>query len=529
MKNIKIFLYFIHFLLLLNVLPAAANIKLPAIFGNGMVLQQKAKAPIWGWAEPGEKIYIKGSWQWTGTSTRTNSDGNWLTKITTPKAGGPYTLRITARNDIILRDILIGEVWICSGQSNMEVSVSSSANAKNEMTAANYPDIRFFTANQIVSDKPQTDCAGFWSKCNPATVADFSAVAYYFGRQLRRELNVPIALIHASRGGTPAEAWTRKETLQAEPDFAPILERFAKGVANFPLAKQEHAQKLEEWKQAVDKALTAHTPIPSKPYFLQMDQTGPGHFQSPAGLYNGMIAPLIPYRIRGVIWYQGECNVWRAWQYRKLFPAMITNWRNDWGQGQFPFYYVQIAPFDYSVFDNGSKDPIAAELREAQMMALTVPNTGMAVTMDIAEPNNIHPKNKQEVGRRLAIWALAKTYARKNIVYSGPIYKSMIIEQKTKDSKTVIRLFFDHVGGGLIAKSGKLTHFTITGKDGKFVEANAEIDNDTIIVSSEKVRSPVAVRYAWSNTAVPNLFNKEGLPASSFRTDDWPCITANRK
>jgi sialate O-acetylesterase len=529
MKTTKMVPAFICFLLLLNVLPATADVRLPAIFGDGMVLQQKAKAPIWGWAEPGEKIYIKGSWQWTGTSTTADKDGNWLTKIKTPKAGGPFTISIAGKNKIIFKDVLIGEVWICSGQSNMGLSVSYSANAQNEIAAANYPNIRFFNVNMTIADKPQKDCVGSWHQCTPETAAEFSAAAYYFGRQLHQELNVPIGLIHASKGGSPAEAWIRKEVLEAEPDFASILERFAKGVADFPLAKQEYAQKLEEWTQAVNKAKADHTPIPSKPYVLQMEQTGPGHYQSPSCLYNGMIAPLVPYRIRGVIWYQGECNSWRAWQYRKLFPAMIANWRDDWGQGQFPFYYVQIASFDYSIFDNGIEEPIVPELREAQTMALNVPDTGMAVTMDISDINNIHPENKQDVGKRLALWALAKTYGHKNIVYSGPLYKSMAIEQKTENSKPAIRLFFDHVGSGLTTKGGKLTDFTIAGEDGKFVEANAEIDNNTIVVSSEKVRNPVAVRYAWTNTAMPNLFNKEGLPASSFRTDDWPCVTANRK
>ena len=234
-------------------------------------------------------------------------------------------------------------------------------------------------------------------------------------------------------------------------------------------------------------------------------------------MYNAMIAPLIPYGIRGAIWYQGESNVDRAYQYRKLFPAMIKNWRTDWGQGDFPFYYVQLAPFKYG------KESAGAELREAQLMAFLVPNTGMAVTMDIGNIDDIHPKNKQDVGRWLALWALAKTYGREEIVYSGPVYRSMRAEGNR------IRLFFDHVGSGLVAKSGPLTDFTIAGADRIFVEARAEIDGDTIVVASNKVKKPVAVRFAWSNAVVPNLFNKEGLPASSFRTDAWPGVTANER
>jgi sialate O-acetylesterase len=507
--------------LLSNIL--VAGVKLPAIFGDNMVLQQKTNAPIWGCAEPGEKIHIQASWRQSGISTTANNEGKWQAKIKTPKAGGPFTISITGRNKIVLKDVLIGEVWVCSGQSNMALQVENVNDAKKEKASATYPNVRFFTVNKAITDKPQSDCAGSWSECTPDTVGDFSATAYFFGRQLHHELDVPIGLIHASVGGTPVEAWTRIESLQSEPDAAPILERYAKGVANFDQATKEHAQKLKEWEEDAKKAVAEHLPEPSKPYNLLMAQTGPGHFQSPGGLYNGMIAPLIPYRIRGVIWYQGEDNALRAWQYRKLFPVMINSWRNEWGQGEFPFYYVQIAPFDYSIFDKSLSEPICPELREAQMMAMIVPNTGMAVTMDVDDTNNIHPKNKQDVGKRLALWALAKTYGQKGIVYSGPLYKEM----KMESSK--IRISFDYVGSGLMSKGDRLTHFTIAGQDREFVEADAQIDGNTIVVSSEKVKNPVAVRFAWSNTAVPNLFNKEGLPASSFRTDNWPCVTANRR
>jgi len=489
MKRSKVFLSVTCLCLLLNVMPAAAAVKLPAVFADNMVLQQKTQAPIWGWADPGEQVRIKASWQGSAGSTQADKHGKWLIRIATPKAGGPYTITISGHNEITLQNVLIGEVWVCSGQSNMRMMVKSSHNAEHAIAAADYPRIRLFSVKRAVADRPQTDCTGRWSQCSPKTIPGFSATAYYFGRRLHRKLGVPVGLIHTSVGGTPAEAWTRKEALEAEPDCAPILARFAKRVADYTRAKGEHEQKLKEWTQAVATAKARSTTVPSRP----QPPKSPRGSKSPASLYNGMIAPLIPYRIRGVIWYQGESNCPRAYQYRKLFPAMIANWRNDWGQGRFPFYYVQIAPYRYG------REPMAAELREAQLMALAIPNTGMAVTMDIADTRRIHPRNKQDVGKGV------------------------------ENVETVIRLFFDHIGGGLAAKGGKLTHFTIAGKDREFVEATAVIDNDTIVVSSEKVKDPVAVRFAWSNAAVPNLFNAEGLPASSFRTDDWPGVTANRK
>ena len=510
---------FIFSLTLLCGTGAFAEVRLPAVISDNMVLQHSRTMFIWGWAEPGENVSIEVSWQMFGISLTAGEDGRWMTKLRTPKAGGPFEMTVTGSNRITVKNILAGEVWVCSGQSNMQWPVKRSANAEQEVAAADYPDIWLFTVERKAAEQPQSDCVGNWTLCSPQTISDFSAVAYFFGRELHKELNVPVGLIHTSWGGTPAEAWTSRDTLESDPEFELILKRYADAVSRYPQAKKEYEQKLKEWEKASAEAEAEGSKPPQKPH-PPMEPINPNW---PSMLYNAMIAPLIPYDFQGAIWYQGESNVSRAYQYRKLFPAMIQNWRTDWIQRDFPFYYVQIAPLKshQGVF---SYEPLtAAELREAQLMTLSVPNTGMVVTMDIGNVNDIHPRNKQDVGGRLALWALAKTYNRDGIVYSGPICKSMRVE----DNKT--RLFFDHVGGGLAAKGGELALFTIAGDDKKFIEAKAVIDGDTIVVSSNKVKNPAAVRYAWSNAATPNLFNKEGLPASPFRTDDWPGITINKK
>jgi sialate O-acetylesterase len=446
-----------------------------------------------------------------------DQDGKWAFNMNCPEAGGPYEMTLTGKNAITIKNIMAGEVWVCSGQSNMQWSVKASANPEQEIAEANYPDIRLFTVERKVAQQPQSDCTGSWTSCSPETVPDFSAVAYFFGRELHKRLDVPIGLIHTSWGGTPAEAWTRRDALEADADFEPILTRYDDAIAKYPQAKEEYEKKLEEWKQAAEKAKAEGEKAPRKP----RPPFGPGNPHSPAGLYNAMIAPLIPYGIQGAIWYQGESNAGRAYQYRKLFPAMIKNWRDDWGQGDFPFLFVQLANFMAIKPEPG--ESAWAELREAQLMTLSLPNTGMAVIIDIGEAEDIHPKNKQDVGKRLALWALAKTHG-KELVYSGPIYKSM----KAEGNQVILN--FDHVGGGLVAKADEqLKGFAVAGEDRKFVWADARIDGDTVVVSSEDVSEPVAVRYAWADNPVCNLYNKEGLPASPFRTDDWPGVTVDKK
>jgi sialate O-acetylesterase len=463
---------------LFTALTAVADVSLPAIFTDGMVLQQRSTITVWGWANPGEKVTVKGSWQWLGKAKATaDADGQWRIRLKTPKAGGPYTLSVQGTNAIVLSDVLIGEVWICSGQSNMQWTLDANKTdefTKNAIETANYPNIRQFAVSRAFGAAPLSDCKGQWLVCTPQTAEQFSAVAFYFGRELNKKLNVPIGLISTSWGGTVAEAWTSAESLRAYGDFNDVLN-------TLQAPKEQPEAKLDQ--------------------------------NTPTALYNAMIHPLVGFRIAGAIWYQGESNAGRAMQYRTLFPAMIKDWRTQWRQGDFPFYYVQIAPYKYA----DSNAPYSAFLREAQMFTLkALPNVGMAVTMDIGEEQDIHPKNKADVGDRLARWALAKNYGHKDLAYSGPIYKGMTVED------SAIRLSFDYAGSGLVARGGPLTSFEIAGSDQKFVPAKAEIDGASVVVSSAEVPNPAAVRYAFKNWAQPNLFNTEGLPASSFRTDDWP-------
>ncbi len=456
-------------------LPAAASadVRLPRIISDHMVLQQGQKAPIWGWADPGEPVLVA----FAGKKVQATADqqGKWMVEVGTPKAGGPYEMTVaTGKNKIVVKDILVGEVWLASGQSNMQWSVNRAANPQEEIAAAKYPKIRLFTVGRMVSDKPRDDCNGSWSECNPTSVAGFSAVAYFFGRELHKELEVPVGLINSSWGGTICEAWTSRQGLEGEEDFEPILQRAADFKPNNP--------------------------------------------NQASALYNGMIHPIVPFAIRGAIWYQGESNAGRAWQYKRLFPAMIRDWRRIWDQGDFPFLFVQLAPFRY-----GKADPRnLPETWEAQLQTLSLPNTGMAVTTDIGNIKDIHPKNKQDVGKRLALWALANTYGKKDLAYSGPLYDGFAVEGDK------IRVKFHHAEG-LVAKGGELTHFTIAGEDEKFVPAEAAIDGQTVVVSSPEVKRPVAVRFGWTDTAEPNLFNGAGLPASPFRTDDFKMVTEGNK
>lgn len=474
---------------LLSAASAQAEIKLPKLFGDHMVLQRETEANLWGWAAPNEEITVT-----LGDSTAkatANADGKWKAKLKTPAAGGPHELKFKGTNEITLKDVYVGEVWIASGQSNMEWSVAASLNPMEEAANANHPTIRMIKVQRIPSVTPVDDIpvdpnakkttpTSGWAVCSPETVPTFSAVGYYFARHLAQELKVPVGIVNTSWGGTLCEAWTSKEALAAVPELKYMADR----------------------QVAVD---------PAKPNPNQ-----------PAVLYNGMLAPVIPLSIRGAIWYQGESNVGRADEYRTLFPTMIKDWRARFGQGDFPFLFVQLAPYKYDgKFENGvyTGSNKLAELWDSQLKTLSLTNTGMCVTTDITNINDIHPKNKQDVGKRLALWALANTYGKKDLVYSGPLYDSSEIEGNK------IRVKFKH-GAGLMAKDGKpLTHFQIAGEDQKFVEAKAEINGDTLVVSSEQVQKPAAVRFAWNAVAEPNLFNKAGLPASPFRTDSWPLTT----
>jgi sialate O-acetylesterase len=490
-----------------------ADVKLPAIIGSNMVLQADMKPCIWGWADAGEKVTVTlGDQKAEATADK---DGKWQVRLAAVKAGtGPLEMTVAGKNALKLDNILVGEVWICSGQSNMEWSVKSSKDPEKEIAEAKYPKIRLFTVTKATSDTPQADCKGQWVECAPETVPNFSAVGYFFGRMLHKDLGVPVGLVNTSWGGTPAESWTSREALEADADLKAIIARYQRQIDNYSKAKEDWEkvkdQKVADWKAAADKAKAEGKPQPRRPNGPSDPATSANR---PSSLYNGMIAPLIPLGIRGAIWYQGESNAGRPVEYRKLFPTMIQDWRKRWGEGDFTFLFVQLANF-MARKDEPAESGWAA-LREAQTMTLSLPKTGMAVIIDIGDAKDIHPKNKQDVGKRLALAAEAGTYG-KDVVYSGPMYESMKVEGDK------VRLKFKHVGGGLVAKGDKLTGFAIAGEDKKFVWADAKIDGDTVVVSAKDVAKPVAVRYAWADNPECNLYNKADLPAVPLRTDDWP-------
>lgn len=456
------------------------------IFGDNMVLQQNSAAAIWGVAQPNAGVKIQASWQPEPIVTRADGNGKWKSSIDTPAAGGPYSIIVQSGNQQKqFKNVMSGEVWICSGQSNMQWKMRGFGvdHWKEDVEKANYPNIRFCQVPVILALEPQDDVKAKWSTCTPNTALNFSAVAYFFGNRLHQELNVPIGLISTNWGGSSAEAWVNPDVLRTK----------------FP----EFNSDLDRYESLIDSHGAVHAKGKSRP-------KGVTH-RMPSVIYNQMIHPIIPYSCRGVIWYQGESNVKRPIQYRKLFPALIENWRQEWGQEDLPFYFVQIAPFHY----RKETLPVAL-LREAQFQTLSVPKTGMVVTMDIGNPDNIHPKKKKPVADRLARLALAKDYGRTDLVYSGPQYVGYEVEGDK------IRLRFKHVEGGLATRDQKnLTHFRIAGKDRTFYPATATIDDKTVLVHSDKVSAPVAVRYGWGNADQPNLMNQAGLPSSSFRTDDW--------
>ncbi|MEM1094353.1 MAG: sialate O-acetylesterase [Bacteroidota bacterium] len=636
--------------------PPASDVQLPALFSDHMVLQRDMPIPVWGTASPGGEVTVA-----LGGQTRAavaDGEGNWQVDLPLMSAGGPHTLTVAGTDTTTFSDVLIGDVWVGSGQSNMYWEVRQSADAEAEIAAANHPNLRIFDValDASMTEKDDVTSSG-WAAVTPETIARFSAVAYYFGREVQQEVEVPIGLIRTAWGGTRAEAWTSRNTLRTLDDYRPIVEEMdAIGYADYMEAKSEgygpaiaawnaqvrdldagyssrstwSAPELDEsgwdtmtlpteWELAgldgfdgivwfrrtveipanwagseltlqlttIDDwdstyvngtlvghmenyAAERHYTVPAglmQPGANQISvrvvdtgggggidaRTGtlqlvgpdgvaipldgdwrykvaatlsdlparpqqPARQHVPSVLYNAMISPLIPFGIRGVIWYQGESNTGRAYQYRELFPAMITDWRTQWGQGDFPFYFVQLANFMAPQTDPDNASDWA-ELREAQTMTLdAVPNTAQAVIIDIGEANDIHPRNKQDVGKRLALAALALEYDR-DVVYSGPSYRAMTVDGSE------VMLDFDHVGSGLEARGDALSGFAIAGPDSVFVWADARIDGDRVVVSSPEVSAPIAVRYGWANNPDVNLYNAEGLPASPFRTDDWPGVT----
>jgi sialate O-acetylesterase len=448
---------------------AGAAVRPAALFSDNAVLQQGIAVPVWGFADSGEKVTVTFQDQTLSTVAK---DGKWMVRLAPLKAGGPFKMSIAGSNTIELSNVLVGEVWVCSGQSNMAFQLSRASNAVETIAAAADPTIRLFKVPSKPSWTPLDDMQASWTPCNPETVKDFTAVGYFFGRDLRKARNVPVGLIQTSWGGTAVQFWMSPDGFKALPDYAKYVadENAAKG-------------------------------------------SGPKH---PSVLFNGMVSPLIPYAIKGAIWYQGEANAGGAFKYRTLFPAMIKSWRDAWGEGSFPFLFVQLAPY-------AGQKPVQldtwAELREAQLLTIKAsPNTGMAVITDVGDCINIHPVQKEPVGARLALAARKIAYGE-SIVYSGPVYKGMKIEGGS------ITIYFDNIGGGLVVKDEDPKGFAVAGADQKFVSATAKIVGNKVVVSSPSVPNPIAVRYGWENCPVVNLFNKEGIPASPFRTDDFPMVT----
>jgi len=463
MRKLSLFVF-----LLVVFVDLRAEVRLPAVLASNMVLQQRSKVKFWGWAEPWEKVLITTSWDHRTDSVLGSRDGKWELLLPTPAAGGPYTIEIKGSNRIVLENVLVGEVWVCAGQSNMEMCETwGLPDVEEELPNCANSNIRFFQAPKATSAYPQENCSGKWTECDANTLRRFSGVGYFFGKRLNKELNVPIGLVEAAWGGTPAEVWTPAELVNGDT----VLKKAA------------------AWQKP-----TGTWPI------------------TPGYCYNAMIAPMTSLAAAGVIWYQGESNTASPQSYSRLFTTMIAAWRKAWGR-PLSFYFVQIAPYTYQVKDQGSV------LREQQAKSQQMEKTGMVVVSDITgDSSNIHPKNKHDVGWRLASWALADTYHRQNIVYRNPSYEGMQVQ----GDKIVVTL--GETGGGLVVNGPEVKELVVAGEDRVFYPAMGKVDGNRIVVSSKVVKKPVAVRYQYSNAGVGNLSGKSGLPVAPFRTDEWEVV-----
>ena len=482
---------------------AGAELKLPNVFGDHMVVQQKMPVKVWGWTKAGQEVTV--SLAEKSVTGKAGDDGRFEVSLPAVDAGGPYTLEVKADETRTINDVLVGEVWICSGQSNMQWNVNSSTDPDLERLAAKHPKIRMINFPQVGTQEPVLTHDRQWMECTPDTVGNFSAVGYFFGRQLHDTLDVPVGMINNAWGGSACEAWINRDVLNADEQYKPLMDRWTGMEKQFADLSAKTDQTEDE-----KKALNG----------LRGQMGGNSR---PGNIYNGVLKSHLGYTIRGAIWYQGESNAGRAYQYRNLFPLMISNWRQEWGQGDFPFYWVQLADF----LDEKTEPAESswAELREAQTMTMAkLPHTGEAVIIDIGEGKDIHPKNKVDVGRRLARWALANEYGVA-VPFHSPQYKSM----EKQDGKIV--LTYDYVDGGWRPFDvNRPVGFTIAGEDMKFVSADAAIQKDgRIEVSSSAVKVPVAVRYAWADNPICNMYDGAGLPMTPFRTDDWPGVTINNK
>jgi sialate O-acetylesterase len=479
------------FLLMAMPFLGTADVTLPTLIAEHMVIQRGLPVHIWGKAAPDEAVSV--TFRGETQAAKADPFGRWSVHLAPGEAGGPFGLTVKGNNTIEFRDVLVGDVWVASGQSNMEFKLRQGDNAAAEIAAAKYPKIRRTTITRKVSDYPVDDAPGQpWMESTPETAPNASAVAYFFARHLQeKEGGVPMGIIESFWGGTPVEAWMSLRAIGEDPGLMPVVSEWAKSVEAWPMAMAVYENRLKTWKEG--------TPKPARP------ETGPGGSWQPAGLYNAMIAPLTPYPIKGAIWYQGESNASaaRAPVYARAFQGMIRDWRRAWAEGDFPFFFVQLA--------NYKANPTWPDVREAQRQTLSLVNTGMAVTIDVGNPTNIHPTDKQDVGLRLALAARAVAYGEK-IEYSGPMYR-----QAAREGSSV-RVWFDHAAG-MAAKGGELKGFEVAGQNGKFSPATARIDGSTVVVSSPDVAMPTQVRYAWADNPECNLYNAAGLPASPFKSE----------
>lgn len=506
MNKSQICLY-ISFLALSAVL--SADVTLAPLFRDGAVFQRSKPVPIWGIAEKDEKITVTFAGQ--SHQTVAGKNGRWLVKLTPLQASDkPADLIIKGKNELRIRDILVGEVWFCSGQSNMNWTVKFSKDADNEIAAANNPLIRCFGARNEVEESPQFDTKGEWLPATPENVGDFSAVAYFFSRELQPYVNVPVGIVKGTPGGSSIEAWMSMETLKTLPGFERMMEQRKKVLADFPKAKARYDKAMAAWKESSDNAAAAGEPF-SEP--RPRVPEGPKSRNAPSGLYNSNVHPFTPYAIRGFLWYQGEANASRHAAYKEQFPAMIKQWRKDFQQEDAAFYFVQLANYNVAADATGRQ---WAFQREAQTSALALPNTAMAVSIDIGEPKNIHPANKQEVGRRLSLIARHHLYGEAaEVDGEGPRAAAFDVKGNEMHVKLV------NAGTGIVIKGRRVNDLEIAGADKKFHPADGRIDGETIVVSSPAVPKPLAVRYLWRNAPVATLFNTDGLPVAPFRSDTW--------
>jgi len=481
--------------------PAVADVTLPSVIASHMVLQRDIPIPIWGWAEPGEEVTV--SIGGDKAAVKADENGNWMVRLPQMKAGGPHKLTIAGKNEIALTDVMVGEVWIGSGQSNMQWNLTATQNGGQEIATAKYPNIRLYLVPNVLSGVPMKNVNATWKQCSPATAPPFSAVLYLFGRHLHKELDVPVGLIASSWGGSRIEPWTPIPGFESVDRLRAIALSIHGANRSYLRALKKSPNVPKDWLARAQKASVRGLPLPGAGALPPHPYAG---WASPTSMYNAMINPIVPFGCRGAIWYQGESNMGEGMLYYYKTKALVQGWRKMWGQKKLSFYWAQIAPFNY-----GGDPHRLPRLWEAQTAAMAIPDTGMAVLTDIGNPGDIHPRNKQDVGKRLALWALAKDYG-KDVVHFGPLYKSMKIEGNK------IRVSFDHVGSGLELRHGTEPDWFEIAGDGGFVKARAVIDGDAVLVSSDEVAKPMAVRFAWHQLAMPNLRNKEGLPACPFRT-----------